>query len=316
MAAGATPSARRRERLRRWWRRRLATPLEAPLPQRRLFLIPTRFGLGWAALVIVLLLFGINYQNNLAYVLAFWLFSIGVVALLRGWLNLLGVTPALRLPREAFAGGEVRLGVVLRARRPRTALDLHCDGACGRLDIVDGVGEAELALPTPRRGLVGLPWLRVETRWPLGLVRVVAWVSHDAELLVWPRPLEEDEPAVRHGGVGLEAGDFAGLRRFHSGDSPGQVAWKQWSRTGVLATKVFSVPPRRQLWLDYDACRGDPERRLSVLCGRVLAHHRAGDRYGLRLPGLTLAQGEGDSQRRRALDALARFPATPREAGR
>jgi uncharacterized protein (DUF58 family) len=75
----------------------------------------------------------------------------------------------------------------------------------------------------------------------------------------------------------------------------------------VLAAKTFSVPPRRQLWLDYDACRGDPERRLSLLCARVLAHHRAGDRFGLRMPGFTLPQGEGASQRRAALDALARF---------
>lgn len=289
--------------------------MDRPLPQRRLFLLPTRFGLGWAVLVLVLLLFGINYQNSLAYGLAFWLFSVGVVVLLRGWYNLLGVTPGLRLPREAFAGGEARLGVVLKAGRDRTALELHCAGARGQVDIVDGLGEIELALPTPRRGVQALPWLRLETRWPLGLVRVVAWVHQDAELLVWPHPVEEDAPAERSLGAGLEASDFAGLRRFQSGDSPGRVAWKQWSRTGVLATKVFSAPPRRQLWLDYAACRGDPERRLSSLCARVLAHHRAGDRYGLRLPGFTLPQGEGEAQRRRALDALARFPVT-RPTGR
>lgn len=310
MATAATTGPRLAGRLRYWWLRRLSASMDHPLPQRRLFLIPTRFGLGWAVLVVVLLLFGINYQNSLAYGLAFWLFSVGVVVLLRGWLNLLGVTPGLRLPREAFAGGEARLGVVLKARRDRTALELLCDGARGRVDIVGGLGETELALPTPRRGVRALPWLRLETRWPLGLVRVVAWVRHDAELLVWPRPAEEDEPAVRHVGAGLEASDFAGLRRFQPGDSPGRVAWKQWSRTGVLATKAFSAPPRRQLWLDYAACRGDPERRLSLLCARVLAHHRAGDRYGLRLPGFTLPQGEGEAQRRRALDALARFPAT------
>ncbi|MDR9440392.1 MAG: DUF58 domain-containing protein [Halomonas sp.] len=309
VAGVATAGSSYRERLRHWWLRRLAASMEDPLPQRRLFLIPTRFGLGWAVLVVVLLLFGINYQNSLAYGLAFWLFSVGVVVLLRGWLNLLGVTPGLRLPREAFAGGETRLGVILSARRDRTALDLHCGGARGRVNLVDGRGETELALPTPRRGLQPLPWLRLETRWPLGLVRVVAWVRHDVELLVWPHPVEEDEPVMHHGGTGLDASDFAGLRRFQLGDSPGRVAWKQWSRTGVLATKVFSVPPRQQLWLDYDACRGDPERRLSVLCARVLAHHRAGDRYGLRLPGLTLAPGEGEAQRRRALEALARFPA-------
>ncbi|QFU02945.1 hypothetical protein FIU83_14960 [Halomonas sp. THAF5a] len=315
MAEGTARDVRR-ERLRRWWRGRLATPVDAPLPQRRLFLIPTRFGLGWATLVVVLLLFGINYQNNLAYALAFWLFAIAVVALLRGWFNLLGVTPALHLPRDVFAGGEARLRVVVRARRPRTALELRVDGAEAWLEVADGVGEAELSLPTPTRGPFALPWLRLETRWPLGLVRVVAWVSHDAELLVWPRPLEEEAPSGRRRDADEAAGDFAGLRRFQPGDSPGQVAWKQWSRSGVLATKQFSAPPRRECWLDYDACHGTPERRLSLLCARVLTLHRAGERFGLRLPGLTLAQGEGDGQRRRALDALARFaPPTGEGAG-
>jgi uncharacterized protein (DUF58 family) len=298
----------------RLWRRVAITP-GTPLPQRRLFLLPTRFGLGWALLVLLLLLFGINYQNTLAYVLAFWLFGLGVVALLRAWRNLLGVTPTLRLPQEVFAGGEARLGVVLAGGRPRTALELHGAGVSARLDLPEGQGEAVLALPAPRRGEQPLPRLRLETRWPLGLVRALAWLQSDERLLVYPRPLAEDEPEHRHAGAGLEATDFAGLRRAEPGDSPARLAWKQWSRTGVLAAKAFSLPPRQQLWLDYDACRGDPERRLSLLCARVLAHHRAGDRYGLRLPGVTLPQGEGPHQRRQALEALARFsPAGERGA--
>jgi uncharacterized protein (DUF58 family) len=300
----------------RLWRRVAITP-GTPLPQRRLFLLPTRFGLGWALLVLLLLLFGINYQNTLAYVLAFWLFGLGVAALLRTWRNLLGVTPTLRLPHEVFAGGEARLGVALSGGRPRTALALHAGGVSARLDLPEGQGEATLALPAPRRGEQPLPRLRLETRWPLGLVRALAWVVSDARLLVYPRPLDDEAPTHRHTGAGLEATDFAGLRRAEPGDSPARLAWKQWSRTGVLAAKAFNLPPRQQLWLDYDACRGDPERRLSLLCARVLAHHRAGDRYGLRLPGVTLPLGEGPGQRRDALEALARFapPGEPDQPG-
>ncbi len=300
----------------RWWRRVAIAPGTA-LPQRRLFLLPTRFGLGWALLFLLLLLFGINYQNTLAYVLAFWLFGLGVVALLRAWRNLLGITPTLRLPHEVFAGGEARLGVALAGGRPRTALELHAGDASARIDLPEGQGEAILALPAPVRGEQRLPLLRLETRWPLGVVRALAWLESDERLLVYPRPQYDDEPEHRHAGEGLEATDFAGLRRAQPGDSPARLAWKQWSRTGVLAAKAFSLPPRQQLWLDYDACRGDPERRLSLLCARVLAHHLAGDRYGLRLPGVTLPQGEGPHQRRQALAALARFsPAGERGAER
>lgn len=300
------PGAPARDGPTRWWRRP-AVPVGTPLPQRRLFLLPTRFGLGWASLVVVLLLFGINYQNNLAYVLAFWLFSLGTVTLVRTWRNLLGVRLTLRLPAEVFAGSEARLGVVLSGGRPRTALEVHAGEAMTRVDLPEGRGEALLALPVPRRGFQALPRLRLETCWPLGLVRALAWVESAETLLVYPCPGDDDEPSHRHTGDGLEASDFAGLRRAQPADSPARLAWKQWSRTGILAAKAFSVPPRQQLWLDYDACHGSPERRLSLLCARVLAHHQAGDRFGLRLPGLTLPQGEGPRQRREALVALARF---------
>jgi len=284
-----------------------------PLPQRWLFLLPTRFGLGWAVLVLLLLLFGINYQNSLAFALAFWLFAVAMVALLRTWRNLLGLRAILRLPAETFAGDEARLGVILEGGRPRQAVEVHAAGASASVSLPEGRGEAFLSLPAPRRGESPLPLLRLESAWPLGLVRAVAWLEAGERLLVYPRPRPEELPAHRLAGAGLEATDFAGLRRAEPGDSPARLAWKQWSRTGVLAAKAFSVPPRQQLWLDYDACRGDPETRLSILCARVLAHHQAGDRYGLRLPGLTLPQGEGAAQRREALSALARFPGRPGE---
>lgn len=290
----------------RWWRRAAIAP-GTPLPQRRLFLLPTRFGLGWAVLVLLLLLFGINYQNSLAYGLSFWLFAVAAVALLRTWRNLLGVRASLRLPAETFAGGEARLGVVLDGGRARHAIEVHAPEASASVSLPEGSGEADLALPAAARGEHPLPLLRLESAWPLGLVRAVAWLASDETLLVYPRPLADEIPEHRQAGAGLEATDFAGLRRAEPGDSPARLAWKQWSRTGVLAAKAFSVPPRQQLWLDYDACRGDPETRLSILCARVLAYHQAGDRYGLRLPGVTLAQGEGAAQRRQALTALARF---------
>ncbi|HSH57041.1 MAG TPA: hypothetical protein VK965_03715, partial [Halomonas sp.] len=162
------------------------------LPQRRLFLLPTRFGVGWAVLVLLLLLLGINYQNSLAYALSFWLFAVASVALLRTWRNLLGVRATLRLPVETFAGDEVRLGVVLEGGRPRHAIEVHATGVCvtggsAILDLATGRGEATLRLPASHRGEQRLPLLRLESAWPLGLVRAVAWLASDETLLVYPR---------------------------------------------------------------------------------------------------------------------------------
>ncbi|WP_016855123.1 DUF58 domain-containing protein [Halomonas smyrnensis] len=298
-------SWRRRAWPRNGWHR-LAAPLGAPLPQRRLFLLPTRFGLGWAVLIVLLMLLGINYQNSLIHALAFWLFALGVAVLLRAWRNLLGVRLSLRLPAEAFAGGAARLGVIAESRRPRTALQVRCNRERARFDVEDGRGEGELCVPTPTRGVWRVPTLSLESRWPLGLVRALAWQAHEHELVIWPQPLGEAETYRADGGPGREEEDFAGLRRAAPGDGPARLAWKQWSRTGTLASKAFEAPPRDAVWLDYADGSGDPERRLSWLCARVLAHHRAGERFGLRLPDLTLAPGQGEAHRRAALDALAR----------
>ena len=47
------------------------------------------------------------------------------------------------------------------------------------------------------------------------------------------------------------------------------------------------------------------EARLSRLTAWVLAAHRAGAAFGLRLPGLEIALAQGEAHRRVCLEALA-----------
>ncbi|MDR5907109.1 DUF58 domain-containing protein [Franzmannia qiaohouensis] len=303
-----------------WWQRRRLSAAGQPLGAQRLFLMPTRFGVIWAVLIPVLLLFGINYQNNLAYGLAFWLFAVALVSLWRGWRNLHGVSLTASASGEVFAGDLAHLSVRLSAARHRHALRVVLVAGPGQVAAAEGeIRGTELilplAVPTLHRGQWRLPPLRLESAWPLGLVRLVAWIDSGVELLVYPAPGETGEALARRRGQGLAPQDFAGLRRFEPGDGPARLAWKQWSRTGVLSTKAFSLPPRRQRWLDYDACTGEPEARLSQLCAQLLDYHRAGDLYGLRLPGLELAPASGPAQRRRALQALARWAAPSTRSG-
>ncbi|WP_458524409.1 DUF58 domain-containing protein [Onishia taeanensis] len=332
--SSAGPLARGWARLRQWsWTRR-STPADAPLSQHRLFVVPTGFGLAWAGLVLILFLFGVNYQNNLAYALAFWLFAIALVALVRGWRNLLGVRLTITPEGEAFAGREARLRVTLAASRDRQALAVCLGRRLGRragrragpraghhemANIVAGEARLSLGWPVTARGDQPLPRLRLESDWPLGLVRALAWIESTETLLVYPEPradatavspstaASETAPPAAGPRAPREAQDFDGLRRYEPGDAPSRLAWKQWSRTGVLATKHFSEPPAPPPWLDYAAVTGDVETRLSWLCDRVIACHRRGEPFGLRLPGLVLSPASGAAQRRRALTALARF---------
>jgi uncharacterized protein (DUF58 family) len=70
-----------------------------------------------------------------------------------------------------------------------------------------------------------------------------------------------------------------------------------------------STSARQELWLDWSACSSlAAEDRLSRLAAWTLAADRAVADYGLRLPGLELEPGDGDTQRLRCLQALALWP--------
>ena len=96
------------------------------------------------------------------------------------------------------------------------------------------------------------------------------------------------------------------LRAYQPGDSPRLIAWKALARGGDLVTKEFQATASAELWLDWlDARAPDPEARLSVLAHWVIETERLGQSYGLRLPGVSIPPGRGETHRARCLEALA-----------
>ena len=76
---------------------------------RDLTLRPTRLGAGLAVLVVLLWLVGLNYQVNLAYVVAFWLAGFLLVGVLLNILQLLGLQLDIAPPAEVFQGQEAEV---------------------------------------------------------------------------------------------------------------------------------------------------------------------------------------------------------------
>jgi uncharacterized protein (DUF58 family) len=85
------------------------------------------------------------------------------------------------------------------------------------------------------------------------------------------------------------------------------VAWKAVARSQKMLTKQFSGEAASELWLDWAALPAglDVEARLSRLAGWVLLAERTGALYGLRLPGVELPPGQGESHSGACLRALA-----------
>lgn len=303
------------------WALRIRPPEPAPvvLTQRRIYVLPTRAGLGYGLCLLVMLVGAINYNLSLGYALTFTLAALGIVAILHGFRNLLRLRISPGRTAPVFAGEIARFTLLLSARGERKRIRLWLpSGEATTVDVPgDAAAEASLPLKSARRGWLALPRVGIETTWPLGLVRAWAYCAPEFRCLVYPRPADNAPPlplspgdaaGSRPGARGSD--DFAGLRSHQPADSPRHVAWKIAARLGQeapLMTKQFSGAAATQTWLDWDELPAGlgPEARLSILARWALDAHADGGSWGLRLPGSTIPPASGQEHLHAALTALA-----------
>jgi len=291
------------------------------LVQKRVYILPTRPGLAFAAALAVMLIGSINYNLALGYILTFLLGSLGLVAILHTFRNLVHLRIAPGRVEPVFAGETAWFELYLENATgyERCAIALWHEGKATRCDLPAQRGATlSIAVAAPRRGWLMPGRITVDTRFPLGLLRAWSYVRPDMNCLVYPKPDDSLLPLPDpSGGAGEKrsagggSDDFAGLRAYQASDSPRHIHWKAAARGQGLQTKVFSGRAAAELWLDWNQLPEtmDLESKLSRLTRWVLAADQDGLRYGLRLPGVTLAPDAGESQRLACLRELALYAA-------
>jgi uncharacterized protein (DUF58 family) len=306
------------------WARRRQGPdlLPTTLAARRLYILPTRAGVALAALLLTMLVAGLNYNNSLALLLTFLLAGFTLVGLYQTHRRLLGIAVQGVDLTPAFAGElltvSVQLGEASGLAAAEYVLRLRPPGA----EPVEAAADGEAASPAFRlycpaalRGLWILPTLCLQCTAPMGLFRVWTWLHIEASTPIYPRltgtlPLPEspgDDSGSRDPASGND--EWAALRPFRDGDSPRQVAWKAYARGAPLLVKEYRGLSGQHHEFDYDRLPPglDVEARLSQLATWVVESERRGETYGLVLRGRRLAADSGPQQLRACLTALALF---------
>ena len=316
----STLKQRGQNRARTWARQRQGRdPATTTLRPRRVYILPTGVGLVFGLMAFAMLLGSMNYNNNLSFVLTFVLIGMGFVAMHQCQRNLVGLELTFAGADAVFAGQAMRyrIAVTNNARNARYGIRLYAPDTSS--DIHDlQAGESKifiLPVPTERRGRLALERFGVRTLFPFELFRSWAWLHMDISGLVYPAPAAhapQPPPTMsarghrQHDARGEE--DFAGLRKYHEGDSPRHVAWKAFARSGQLLSKQFAGADTSSQWFDFDEIEAaDIERRLSILTRWIVDADRKLEDYGLRVPGAEFPPAHGDAHRRRCLEALAMF---------
>jgi uncharacterized protein (DUF58 family) len=287
--------------------------------RRRIYIVPSRFGVALGLLLMAMLLAGLNYNSNLGLAFGFLMTSLVLVAMHHCHRNLLGITLDVTPDVDAIAGETAGFDFILRNDSPaeRSDIEIRCgEGVVTQSVPPVGYQPVELNLAVEHRGILRLPRIELRTRHPFGWFRAWTYVHHPLTAFVAPRPVGDHAlPSAAAAALGVSHSDargdedFAGLRAYEAGVPLKHMAWKVLARGGEPAVRSYTGLAGQPEWLDWSSLdRLDPEARLSQLCRWVLDSEAAQRSYGLRLPGVEIAPARGPQHRAACLRALAQFP--------
>ena len=288
------------------------------ISRRRIYIIPSRFGMALALLLVAMLIAGLNYNSNLGLAFAFLMISLALVAMHHCHRNLLGLGVDVTAEVDALAGEQASFDFVLRndAGVERCDIEIRCDQATATQSVPpNSYRHAAVNLPVERRGVVRLQRFELRTRYPFGWFRAWTYVQSPLTAFVAPAPRgDRSLPSAAAAGAGSHSDlrgdeDFAGLRAYEAGVPLKHMAWKVLARGGEAAVRSYTGLASQPEWLDWSALeRLDTESRLAQLCRWMLESDAAQRPYGLRLPGTEIMPARGDQHRSACLRALAEYP--------
>jgi len=298
-------------------RLRAEEALPITIHRRRLYVLPTRYGLFLSALLFGMLLGALNYNNNPALMLTFLIASVMHTALLTGWLSLLGLQLESVSAESVHAGESIRWRLQWRSggERTRRGLRLRLDAREFPFEILDNRAQVEIVQNTHHRGWHSLPRLGLSTRHPLGVFRIWSWLHPAARCLVYPA-LEQNAPPLPLDGVigppRRQRGpseDVHGLRDYQLGDPWRLIAWKRSAQVGHAVVREYETPTLGDVHLRWSQLYGlSNEQRISRMARWIVDAERRSLRSTLELPHLTLGPARGPAHLHACLRELALMP--------
>ncbi len=306
------------QKVKAWQNNRLPAIQKIRLTQKQIFIFLTKEGGLLAVMMLAIFIAGVNYANNLVLGLCFFLGSMVVVTIYYTFNNLSGLMLEAVDASDSEAGGytEYRIRLTPHGRKFPYQIQFFWND---QHQIVEHLNDSVLLsfqLQTPDRGRFLPPRLRVETVYPLGILRAWTYIRFNQMAWVSPKPIEgilhgqsaeadeDNDAVVRISG----SSEFEDLKTFVIGESLSRVSWPHVARGQGILTKHFSDARGLEQVLDYKDMDGAHELRLSKLAYWVKRLTEEQVAFELKVQGQSLPLGLGLSHQSMALRMLAEVP--------
>lgn len=280
------------------------------LTQKIIYILPSRFGLWYILLLILLYLLGTNYQNNLILLMSYMMVSVLLLALTLAWRNLHNITVSCAPVLSAYAEETLMVPVTLQAPLPRQELQCYFKHH-QQPSVADNSQQVMVPLATERRGYFSLPRLTVHSYYPFGLFNCKSMLNLDYHYWVFPKPLATDainSLGENSGNKNQLADDYDTIRSYQAGDSLKLMLWKRLARdpSSPVIKHAPSNPQPEPDWITIPAVNGAAlEVALSKACYLMLQLEQRSRPYGLRIKNKNINPSCGQQHLERCLREMA-----------
>ncbi len=318
------------KKLKNWLLKRVTYQDSATLNSKSIYILPTREGLIYALLVLIILAAAINFNNSLVFFFAFLLVGVGLVSMRATQQNLLNLHFSFAHIKPVFCHQPISLPLLIKPlskhqllsnKISHYSIDIQFSHSTSELDLANRLdiyfndkSSLHLSYATEQRGSLKLPALTISSLYPLGLFRAWANIQLNSDALVYPSPTrpfahqpKSGSNSEGQGEQGRGFDDFSGFKSYQVGEPLNHIHWKAYAREQGLLSKTFSGANDHEYWLNWNELQGDIEHRLSQLCRLILDAQAQGDRYGLILPNSNINISQGESHQHQCLKALAMY---------
>jgi uncharacterized protein (DUF58 family) len=291
--------------------------------ENRIYIMPSGRGLLFLAAVVVMILTAATYNNNLVFILGFFLFAVFVTSMVQTHYALKGVRLEFIGAEDGFEGDRLGLLFQLTQKKARWRRGLIVRTSSKKFTTLNTKPErmspTELTHPVRvevsawRRGVHNLSEVFLETYYPLGLFRAWKIFRPKGLMFVYARPegsLKLSSSNFEYGDqdLGLRSspeGDFGELKEYQNGESYHQIAWKHYARTGQLYTKIHWGHEHKHYEIPWNPSGRNLETYLRQMSRWIEDAVEEGASFEIQTPDQKIESGHGLDHRRLCQRALA-----------
>ena len=282
-------------------RKRAEYSKHVTLSHRKIYIVPSKLSLMLLLVISLIVLAGINYENNEFYIIGFWLLSLFIWNFVLTFFNLAKLEVKSVKTLNVFAGEPAQFEFELsRLNKSVHGLKIRSNEQVIESVFVDKKEPKTLFVSQKsiNRGKMEFERMTFSTVFPFGFSYGFSYVYLDLPAWIYPKPIDAHVQSMNSTSgdqqkledtqvVGSE--DFNQLKQYEPGERLGHIHWANYAKTGELKVKEFVDVNSASMWVDWaEFPMLDTESRLSHLCFLMLESNKNNVNFGLRLPNIEI----------------------------